>query len=125
MAEFNFDTVADAARDAFYVAVGAGVITFQKAQVQRQELTKLAKAQFADAKVTADKSLDAARETAEKSLDIAKDTTEKGFELAKGQLDSINELVEDRVKLVEERLSALEERLEAIFADLEDKLPEQ
>lgn len=107
MAEFSFDTVTDVARDAFYVTVGAGVLAFQKAQVQRQELTKLAKTQ----------------------LEEARGNAEKGLEEAKDQFDSVSgtvsELVDDRVKLVEERLGALEERLEDLLAQLEGKLPEQ
>jgi hypothetical protein len=37
MADLTLDTVSDTARDAFYVTVGAGVIAFQKLQVQRVE----------------------------------------------------------------------------------------
>ena len=100
MAEINFDTIAETVtstvRDAFYVGVGAGVIAFQKLQVQRVELTKALAAQ----------------------LDDAKDN-------AKGSLDSVTEMVEDRVKLLEERLAAVEERLEAALAQIEEKLPEQ
>lgn len=96
-------TVTDVARDAFYVTVGAGVLTFQKAQVRRREAEKVAGEQFAEAKAQA----------------------EKSFETAKTQLNQVNELVEDRVKLVEERLGTLEDRLETVLGDLEDKLPEQ
>jgi hypothetical protein len=34
------DQVVDMAKDAAYIAVGFGVLTFQRAQVRRQELTK-------------------------------------------------------------------------------------
>ena len=50
MADLNLDTVTDTARDAFYVTVGAGVIAFQKLQVQRVELTKTLTAQLDEAK---------------------------------------------------------------------------
>lgn len=97
------ETTTGFARDAFYVTVGAGVLAFQKAQVRRREIQKLA-----------DGRLDDAREQAEKS-----------FQAAKSQLDTVNTLVEDRVKLVEERLGALEERLESVLGEIEDRLPEQ
>ena len=103
MADLNLDTVTDAARDAFYIAVGAGVIGFQKLQVQRVELTKAVTAQLDDAKGTANESL----------------------ATAKAQLDSASDLVEDRVKLLEERLSSLEGRLESLLNQLEGRLPEQ
>ncbi len=96
MADLTLDTITDAARDAFYVGVGASVITFQKLQVQRVELTKTVSAQ----------------------LEEARDN-------AAGSYDSISDLVEDRVKLVEERLAAVEDRLEAVLAQIEEKLPEQ
>lgn len=37
---FSADDIQNALRDGFYVTVGLGVIAFQKAQVQRQELRK-------------------------------------------------------------------------------------
>lgn len=37
-------------KDAAYVGVGFGVLTFQRAQVQRQEIKKLVEAQLGDAK---------------------------------------------------------------------------
>ena len=103
MADLSLETVTNVARDAFYVGVGAGVIAFQKLQVQRVELTKTLTTQFDDAK---------------DRLDEAKDSAEKSFE-------SVSELVEDRVKLLEERLTAMETRLETARSQLEDKLPEQ
>ena len=96
MADFTLDTITDAARDAFYVGVGASVIAFQKLQVQRVELTKTVSAQLEEARGN-----------------------------AAGSYDSISDLVEDRVKLVEERLAAVEDRLEAVLAQIEEKLPEQ
>ena len=96
MADLSLDTITNVARDAFYVSVGAGVIAFQKLQVQRVELT----------------------ETLCTQLDDAKGTAEKSFE-------QVADLVEDRVKLVEERLAAMEGRLETILAQFEGKLPEQ
>ncbi|QXC62814.1 hypothetical protein KSP35_08565 [Aquihabitans sp. G128] len=103
MADLTLDTVTDTVRDAFYVGVGAGVLAFQKLQVQRAELTKAVNAQ----------------------LDDAKGTALVGIESAKGSFDNVSELVEDRVKLLEERLTGLEARLETVLAQIEDKLPEQ
>jgi len=40
MADIKLDDIQKAVRDSFYVTVGLGVIAFQKAQVQRQELRK-------------------------------------------------------------------------------------
>lgn len=96
-------TVTSALRDAFYIGVGAGVIAFQKAQVQRQELRKALTAQLDDAKGTATEQLNA----------------------AKDQLAGVSDAFEDRVKLLEERLSGIEGRLETLLAQLEEKLPEQ
>lgn len=96
MADLTLDTVSDTARDAFYVAVGAGVIAFQKLQVQRVELTKSLTAQLDDAKGTANESI-----------------------------GNVSDLVEERVKVLEERLSGLEGRLETLLSQLEGKLPEQ
>lgn len=50
MPEITTDDVARAAKDAFYVGVGAGVLTFQKAQVKRVELTGAVKDGARDAK---------------------------------------------------------------------------
>jgi hypothetical protein len=103
MADLTLDTLTDAARDAFYIAVGAGVIGFQKLQVQRVELTKAVNAQLDDAKGTANESL----------------------ATAKAQLESAQELVDERVKVLEERLTDLEGRLESLLNQLEGRLPEQ
>lgn len=103
MAELTIETVTDAVRDALYVGVGAGVIAFQKLQVQRVELTKAVGAQFDDAKGTARGS----------------------YKTARGSLDGVSDLALDRAKVLEERLAGIEGRLETVLAQLEDKLPEQ
>ncbi len=53
MADSTIDTVTEAARDAFYVSIGAAVLAFQKLQVQRVGLTKTIKSQLDDAQGTA------------------------------------------------------------------------
>lgn len=103
MAALTLDTVTDTARDAFYVGVGASVITFQKLQVQRVELTKALNAQLDEAKTNADRSIDA----------------------AKGSFDNVSDLVDQRVKDLETRRSEVETRMETVLADIEAKLPEQ
>ena len=60
MADLSIDTVSDAVRDAFYIGVGAGVLTFQKLQVQRVELTKTVTSQLDEARGTARGSIDSA-----------------------------------------------------------------
>jgi ElaB/YqjD/DUF883 family membrane-anchored ribosome-binding protein len=40
VADIKIDDIQKVVRDSFYVTVGLGVIAFQKAQVQRQELRK-------------------------------------------------------------------------------------
>jgi len=50
MAQLTTNDIPRIARDAFYVGVGLGVIGFQKAQVQRAELTKTVKGQVGEAK---------------------------------------------------------------------------
>ena len=103
MADLSLDTVTDTARDALYVGIGAGVIAFQKLQVQRVELTKALSSQ----------------------IDDAKGNAEKSIESAKGSFDHVSELVDDRVKLLEERLAVVETRLEKLLDQIEGKLPEQ
>ncbi|WP_436792955.1 hypothetical protein [Actinospongicola halichondriae] len=40
MTEFTIDDISKTLKDSLYVTIGLGVIAFQKAQVQRQELRK-------------------------------------------------------------------------------------
>ncbi len=103
--EFNADVtktakeIAAVAKDATYVVIGAGVLGFQQAQVQRQELMKrLAepKAGFED-RVTA----------------------------ARSDLADALQSVEFSVDGLMERFEDIIERLEAAVAPLEDRLPNQ
>ena len=86
-------------RDAGYVAVGLGVIAFQRGQVRRRELEK----QLADAGQQIDR-LTAA-------------------------VDEARQLVEERVGALGEQLdrttTELEARVEAIIAEVRNRLPEQ
>lgn len=103
MADLTLDTVTDTFRDAFYVSVGAGVLAFQKLQVQRVELTKALSTQ----------------------LDEAKDAAQGSLDTAKGSFDEVSDLVEQRVKFLEARLAEVETRLETVLTEIEAKLPEQ
>ncbi|QYG93956.1 hypothetical protein HC251_16965 [Iamia sp. SCSIO 61187] len=130
MPEITTDDVTKIAKDALYVGVGAGVIAFQKAQVQRVELTKAVTAQVAEARTriddlggTAESLLTEVRARIEALLgsldadDVVND--------AKTRLEVLASTLDGRVKLVEERLDSVEERVEAVLDDLEAKLPEQ
>ena len=48
----SLDELAKALQDAAYVTIGLSVIAFQKAQVQRNELTKSLEGSLADARTT-------------------------------------------------------------------------
>ncbi len=91
MAELTIETVTDAVRDALFVGVGAGVIAFQKLQVQRVELTKAVNAQFDEAKG---------------SLDIVSDLA----------LDRVK-VLEERLSGIEGRLETVLAQLEGKLPD--------
>jgi hypothetical protein len=103
MPEINVDDVTKFVKDAAYIAIGFGVLTVQKAQVQRRELTGTLRTQA-----------DEARDQFGKLTD----DTVAGWE-------KLSETVEDRFKLIEERVSDIEERVEAALDDVEAKLPGQ
>jgi exonuclease VII small subunit len=103
--EFNADVskaardVAAVAKDATYVVIGAGVLGFQQAQVQRHELMK----RLGDPKVTIEDRVAAVR------TDLS------------GALHTVDTTVEG----LAERFEEIIERLEAAVAPLEDRLPAQ
>lgn len=96
MAETTLDTVADRLRDVFFVSVGAGVIAFQRLQVQRQELNKAMRGQLDEAQST-----------------------------AMGNLDSMSALAVKRVRELEERMENIETELEKVLSQVEARLPAQ
>lgn len=110
MPEITAEDMNRIARDAIYVGVGLGVIIFQKAQVQRVELTKVLKGQIGEAKEQLDKLGDGAE-------DVVGDL--------RSRIEAVAGTVDDRVKLVEDRVDAVEDRFEALFDEIEAKLPEQ
>ena len=93
MAEITLDTVtttvADTARDAFYIGVGAGVIAFQKLQVQRVELTKAVNTQ-----------LDAGKD----SLGSVSDIVDDRVKLLEERLESLEGRVETILTQLEGKL---------------------
>ncbi|HMJ77749.1 MAG TPA: hypothetical protein VK507_17340 [Iamia sp.] len=130
MPEITPEDLTKIAKDALYVGVGAGVIAFQKAQVQRVELTKTVTAQVTEAKSqienlggTAESLLAEVRTRIEALLGSI-DADDVVADL-KTRLETLTSTVDGRVKLVEERLDSVEERVEAVLDDLEAKLPEQ
>jgi hypothetical protein len=91
--------IAAMAKDATYVVIGAGVLGFQQAQVQRQELLK---------------------RLAEPKADIEGRVAAVRTDLS-GALHNVDTTVDDLV----ERFEEIIERLEAAIAPLEDRLPPQ
>jgi exonuclease VII small subunit len=91
--------IAAVAKDATYVVIGAGVLGFQQAQVQRQEFMK----RLADPKAGIEDRVTAAR------ADLG------------GALHTVEVTVEGLM----ERFEEIIERLEVAVAPLEDRLPTQ
>jgi len=89
MPEITADDVTKIAKDALYVGVGAGVIVFQKAQVQRVQLTETVTAQVEEARTRLDAVLG--------GIDV----------------DARVKQVEERLDAVEERFDAILDDLEA------------
>ena len=90
--------VTDLARDAAYVAVGLGVLGYQRAQVQRVELQN---------RLSKDFSLDEVRQ-----------------EVAKG-IHQIDDLAETAVQFVETPLQPLEDKLPSSVSQVTTKAREQ
>jgi ElaB/YqjD/DUF883 family membrane-anchored ribosome-binding protein len=90
---------ANVAKDATYVVIGAGVLGFQQAQVQRREL--MAKLQ-------------------DPSSNISERVT-----AVRGDLNEAVKNVDVKVEELMDRAEELIERIEAVFAPFEDRLPAQ
>jgi ElaB/YqjD/DUF883 family membrane-anchored ribosome-binding protein len=91
--------IANVAKDATYVVIGAGVLGFQQAQVQRREL--MAKLQ-------------------DPSSNISDRVT-----AVRGDLNEAVKNVDVKVEELMDRAEELIERIEAVFAPFEDRLPTQ
>ncbi|MFP5328185.1 MAG: hypothetical protein ACLGHT_11970 [Acidimicrobiia bacterium] len=90
-------------KDAFYVAVGFGVIGFQKAQVRRVELERQLKEQARD-------------------LEAQTETLRKQFE---EQVGGLRTQLTEIVKLVDARVEPVLDQVEERVEELEALLPEQ
>ena len=91
--------IANVAKDATYVVIGAGVLGFQQAQVQRREL--MAKLQ-------------------DPSSNISERVT-----AVRGDLNEAVKNADAKVEELMDRAEELIERVEAVFAPFEDRLPTQ
>jgi hypothetical protein len=94
--------VTDLARDVAYVAVGLGVLAYQRAQVQRVELQK---------RLQKDLPID-------QRIDDVRQGVAKGFK-------QIDDLTESAVQFVESTLQPIEERLPASVTQVTTKAREQ
>jgi hypothetical protein len=94
--------VTDLARDAAYIAVGLGVLAYQRAQVQRVELQK----------------------RLQKDLPIEERIGDVRQGVAKG-FRQIDDLAESAVQFVESTLQPIEERLPASVTQVTTKAREQ
>ena len=94
--------VTDLARDAAYVAVGLGVLGYQRVQVQRVELQN---------RLSQDFSLD-------ERIDDVRQGVAKGFQ-------QIDDLAESAVHFVETTLQPIEEKLPASVTQVTTKAREQ
>jgi hypothetical protein len=94
--------VTDLARDAAYIAVGLGVLAYQRAQVQRVELQK---------RLHKDLPI-------EQRIDDVREGVAKGFR-------QIDDLAESAAQFVETTLQPIEERLPASVAQVTTKARQQ
>src|SRR3954469_3986572 len=89
MPQLKTDDIRNTLKDAFYVTVGLGVIAFQRAQVQRQELRKQLESQFGDARQQVQK--------AGKTLDERVKVIEERLQAVEGRFESALDQVEERL----------------------------
>ncbi|MBI2709206.1 MAG: hypothetical protein HYX34_05870 [Actinobacteria bacterium] len=104
------EDVTNFAKEALYVGVGLGVLTFQKLQVRRREIERELADRFAGVRAQAEKLGEA---------------TEEGAGDARARIERLAEVVEDRISELERRFDDLETQLDGYVAALEAKLPEQ
>jgi hypothetical protein len=110
----NAENIQSFVKDAFYVTVGLGVIGFQRAQVQRQELRKQLETQLGDARhqlEKAGKTLEDRVKVVEERLEGVEDRFETLFEQFEERLpEQARELVKqarDAAKEARGQLRAL------------------
>jgi DNA anti-recombination protein RmuC len=100
-------------KDAAYITIGLGVLTFQRAQVQRQELKKQLETQLDDAKGGFTK--------LSGTVDERVKQVEERFETAQKQLEERFEGVQ---KQVEAALTEIEANVDKALDDFAARLPE-
>jgi hypothetical protein len=112
-------------KDAAYITIGAGVILFQKAQVQRQELRKQFESQAGEARE--------GFEHLSESVDDRLKVLEERLRGLQGQVEEavgslpgdIGQRVEALQSQFEEAVTGIEGNVDKYLDDLEARLPEQ
>lgn len=96
-------------KDAVYITIGATVIAFQKAQVQRQEIKKQLEAQVDDART---------------NFERLSGTVEERLKLVEERLEGVQSQVEHRFGSIQEQVDHVVANLEGYLEDFEGRLPE-
>ncbi|MEO7556046.1 MAG: hypothetical protein ABIV94_05520 [Acidimicrobiales bacterium] len=89
MATTKVDDVTQLAKDALHVTVGLGVIAFQKAQVQRNQLQKQLKGPVGDARTQID--------SLTKALDDRVKLVEERMQGVEGRIETVLDQLEERL----------------------------
>ena len=99
MAEITIDDIQKTLKDGLYVSIGLGVIAFQKAQVQRQELRKQVESNVGVARVVVEdrvKTVEERLEAVEQRIDAVLDDVEERLpEQARSVMHQAREVAKD------------------------------
>lgn len=99
MAEITLDDISKTVRDSLYVGIGLGVIAFQKAQVQRQELRKQVETNVGGARSAVEdrvKTIEERLEAVEQRIDGVLDDVEQRLpEQARSVMHQAREVAKD------------------------------
>ena len=99
MADITIDDIQKTLKDSLYVSIGLGVIAFQKAQVQRQELRKQVGANVEVARVVVEdrvKTVEERLEAVEQRIDAVLDDVEERLpEQARSVMHQAREVAKD------------------------------
>jgi ElaB/YqjD/DUF883 family membrane-anchored ribosome-binding protein len=106
MPEIRLDTIDKTLRDGLYIGIGLGVIAFQKAQVQRQELRKQLRSNVGGARTVVEdrvRTVEERLEAVEHRIDAVLDDVEQRLpEQARTVMHQAREVAKDaRTQLVE------------------------
>ncbi len=116
--EISLDDVTRTLKDAAYVVIGFGVLTAQKVQVQRRELSRQAE----------DFTRDLAKDLPEQfnaQITDARENLEKFTTEATNRLERLSGNFDDQIKVAEDRLAELEARIDEILDQVSSRLPDQ